>query len=122
TAPERIAGTAWDRRADVFSLAALLHDMLWGRRVAGIGSQAADALTEVPDGNLALLRVAFARALASEPVDRFSNALDFAAAVKEAVQGVADRRASWLAPSVPVAAEPVPPVPPSIEPPPIAAR
>ena len=35
TAPERIAGGDWDRRADVFSLAALIHELLWGRRVGG---------------------------------------------------------------------------------------
>ena len=33
----------WDRRADVFSLAALMHELLWGRRVSGLGAQAADA-------------------------------------------------------------------------------
>jgi hypothetical protein len=31
TAPERMAGAFWDRRADVFSLAALLHELLWAR-------------------------------------------------------------------------------------------
>src|SRR5262249_15479354 len=31
SAPERTSGAAWDRRADVFSLAALIHELLWGR-------------------------------------------------------------------------------------------
>jgi hypothetical protein len=84
TAPERIAGTAWDRRADIFSLAALIHEMLWGRRVAGLGGQAAQSLTELPDGDLSALRTVFARALAEEPADRFDTALDFAAALKAA--------------------------------------
>ena len=35
TAPERIAGAEWDRRADVFSLAALIHELLWARRING---------------------------------------------------------------------------------------
>ena len=64
TAPERIAGAAWDRRADIFSLAALIHEMLWGRRVAGAGEQVAESLTELPDSDLAALRTVFARALA----------------------------------------------------------
>jgi serine/threonine protein kinase len=38
TAPERIAGGEWDRRADVFSLAALMHELMWGRRVSGLGA------------------------------------------------------------------------------------
>ena len=45
TAPERMAGAFWDRRADVFSLAALLHELLWGRRVSGLGADAGAALT-----------------------------------------------------------------------------
>jgi len=36
TAPERIGGTVWSNRADVFSLAALVHEMLWARRVSGM--------------------------------------------------------------------------------------
>ena len=45
-APERVVGMAtWDRRADVFSLAALVHEWLWAKRVTGLGRQAADALT-----------------------------------------------------------------------------
>ncbi len=88
TAPERIAGGAWDRRADIFSLAALLHEMLWGRRVTAIGNDAADALTALPGGDLAALRVAFARGLAAAPADRFETASDFAAAISGAFPDV----------------------------------
>ena len=88
TAPERIAGAGWDRRADIFSLAALLHEMLWGRRIAAIGEQAADALTEIADADMSALRAAFARALAENPADRFDTALEFAAALKVAFPGV----------------------------------
>ncbi len=87
-APERITGGAWDQRADVFSLAALVHEMLWGRRLAAVGSEAARALTELPGGDLAVLRAAFARALAPKPADRFETAHEFAAALREAFPGV----------------------------------
>ena len=83
-APERIAGAAWDRRADIFGLAALIHELLWGRRIAGTGAQVADALTDVPKGNLSALRSVFARALADDPADRFDTALEFAEALKNA--------------------------------------
>ena len=71
SAPERMSGAAWDRRADVFSLAALIHEMLWGRRLTAIGAEAADSLTALPGADLAGLKVAFARALAPDPADRF---------------------------------------------------
>jgi serine/threonine-protein kinase len=83
-APERMAGGAWDRRADVFSLAALVHELLWGRRLTAIGGEAADALTDLPGGDLLRLQDAFACALAFDPVDRFETAADFAAAIARA--------------------------------------
>ena len=89
TAPERIAGSPWDRRADVFSLAALLHELLWGRRVSGTGKQAAEGLTEMPGGDLETLRVVFTHALADQPADRFETALEFAEALKQAFPDVA---------------------------------
>jgi hypothetical protein len=88
-APERISGDAWDRRADVFSLAALIHELLWARRIGGIGSRAADALTEIGGGDLHALRDVFARALAEVPADRFGTALEFADALKAALPYVA---------------------------------
>jgi hypothetical protein len=79
SAPERAAGTTtWDRRADVFSLAVLVHEWLWAKRVTGLGRQAADALTALPGADLAALRHLFARALADKPEDRFETALQFA--------------------------------------------
>src|SRR5262249_32740360 len=84
SAPERMSGGSWDRRADVFSLAALIHELLWGRRIAGTGSHAADALTEIEGGRLDALRDVFARALADDPGDRFGTALEFAEALKSA--------------------------------------
>jgi hypothetical protein len=87
-APERIAGGALDLRADVFSLAALIHEMLWGRRLTAIGEEAAGALTQLPGGDLAVLRATFARALAPKPDDRFETAHEFVAALQEAFPGV----------------------------------
>jgi serine/threonine protein kinase len=79
TAPERAAGTAiWDRRADVFSLAVLVHEWLWAKRVTVLGRRAADALTELPGADLAALRRLFMRALAEKPDDRFDSAHQFA--------------------------------------------
>ena len=98
TAPERIAGEEWDRRADVFSLAALMHELLWGRRVSGLGAQAADSLTDIPGADLSALRAVFARALAELPAERFGTALQFTEALTKAcpdvVQAVARAQAS----------------------------
>jgi len=89
SAPERMAGAAWDRRADVFALAALIHELLWGRRITGVGTQVADGLTEIPQGDLAALRSVFARALAENPGARYETALEFAEALKNAFPDVA---------------------------------
>jgi serine/threonine-protein kinase len=89
TAPERMAGNDWNRRADQFSLAALVHELLWGRRISGTGSHAAEALTELPGSRLAMLQDVFARALAEDPADRFDTALEFAEALKAAFPDIA---------------------------------
>ena len=81
TAPERVAGAAWNRSADVFGLAALMHELLWGRRVAAMGREAARSLTEIADGDLQHLQTVFARALAENPDERFATATQFADAL-----------------------------------------
>ena len=68
----------WDRRADIFSLAVLVHEWLWAKRVTGLGRQAADALTALPGADLAALRHVFMRALADKLDDRFNTARQFA--------------------------------------------
>jgi len=88
TAPERMAGAFWDRRADVFSLAALLHELLWARRVGALGADAGAALTPLEGGDAAALRAAFARALAEDPEERFATAREFAEALTQAFPGV----------------------------------
>jgi hypothetical protein len=89
TAPERIAGGEWDRRADVFSLAALMHELIWGRRVSGLGARAADLLTGIEGTSLPALKDVFARALAENAADRFETALGFAEALRNACPDVA---------------------------------
>jgi serine/threonine protein kinase len=88
SAPERMAGGACDRRGDVFSLAALVHELLWGRRVSGTGKRAAESLTDIAGGDLARLRAAFSRALAEDPQERFDTALEFAEALKSAFPAI----------------------------------
>ncbi len=88
TAPERIAGAPWDRRADIFSLAAVVHELLWGRRVSGTGHAAAEGLTDIAGGNLDALREVFACALAEEPARRFESALAFAERLNRAFPDV----------------------------------
>jgi hypothetical protein len=84
SAPERIAGGAWDRRADVFSLAALIYELLWGRRISATGARAVASLAAIPGGDPSALRSVFARALADNPAERFSTALEFAEALSNA--------------------------------------
>ena len=87
TPPERIAAGEWDRRSDVFSLAALAHELLWAKRIAGTGSQVAEGLTAIAGGDLNALKALFSRALADDPADRFESALEFADALRSAFPG-----------------------------------
>jgi serine/threonine-protein kinase len=82
-APERAAGGAWDRRADVYTLATLAHELLWGRRITAMGDDAAAALEELPGAPLSRLKDTFARALSENPAKRQPTALEFAAALKD---------------------------------------
>ena len=84
SAPERVTGAAWNRAADVFSLAALTHELLWGRRIAATGREAAEALTEIAGADLLDLREVFATALAESPDERFATAGQFADALQSA--------------------------------------
>ena len=112
TAPERIGGGAWDRRADVFSLAAVMHELLWGRRLAATGARAAEILGELPGADVEKLRHVFAQALADDMADRFATATDFA----EALAGAFDAR-----PSPPLVASRRPGAAPRVEPRPLLA-
>lgn len=87
TAPERIGGGSWDRRADIFSLAAVAYELVWGRRLSGSDAQAAAAITDAPGGNVSALREVFARGLADDMADRFGTASDFSAALAGGFEG-----------------------------------
>jgi serine/threonine protein kinase len=84
SAPERINDEGWDRRADVFSLAAIVYELLCGRRVTGIGSEAAESMTDVPGCDVAALQGVFALALAADPNYRYETAAAFTDALKAA--------------------------------------
>ncbi len=108
SAPELIRGGGWDRRADVFTLAALFHELLWGRQVIGSASQLASTLTEVAGGDLAALRAALAQALADQPDDRFATALEFAEALEHGFAAGRRRQEDqqWQPPVIETAAAP----------------
>jgi serine/threonine-protein kinase len=86
TAPERAEASGWDRRADVFGLAALVYEMLSGRRLSGTDRDAVSALDDVSGANHALLGDVFERALARDPDQRFDTAQDFAEALAHAFE------------------------------------
>jgi PEGA domain/Protein kinase domain len=88
TPPERIAGAAWDRRGDVFSLAAMIHELLWARRISGTGAHVVEGLTVIDGSDHERLRRAFARALAEDPAERFDTAMEFAEALKNSFPDV----------------------------------
>jgi hypothetical protein len=96
-APERIAGS-WDRRSDTFSLAALVYELVAGRRLSAIGEEAAQLLPPVEDADDGLLRAVFARALAENPAKRFETAAAFADALKNALPETdrAEDQQSWV--------------------------
>ena len=90
SAPERINDEGWDQRADVFSLAAIVYELLCGRRVAGTGSEAAESLADVDGCDVAALQRVFALALAADPSYRFATASAFTDALKEAAASDVD--------------------------------
>jgi serine/threonine protein kinase len=85
SAPERAVGGPWDRRADLFSLAALIFELLYGRRVSGAGDRAVAALPTLPGTDRAGLKRVFARALSADPGGRFESGLAFADALGSAL-------------------------------------
>jgi serine/threonine-protein kinase len=98
TAPELVDGAAWDHRADVFSLAAVIHEMLWGRRVVGTGMQAVEAMTPLPGTHLMALQTVFARALAEQAIDRFATATEFIESLERATSAEVDTAEALDAP------------------------
>jgi serine/threonine-protein kinase len=89
-APEQLAGEAMDRRADVFSLGALMWEMLADRPLSGgdkisqaarvtarIANREPRIRTVIPDVDAELSRICD-KALAHNPEDRYTTAFDFA--------------------------------------------
>ncbi len=98
SAPERLGGSAWDRRADIFSLAALVHELLWGRRISGTGVKAVEGMTALAGGDLDALKRVFKRALADDPMERHPTAKIFV----DALRARAPRRcgrSAWVQPA-----------------------
>jgi serine/threonine protein kinase len=90
-APEQVAGEPFDHRADLFSLAALLGEMLIGERVFPGSGQLA-VLLAIRDANIEPLRSAAPsfppglltvceKALARDPDDRYASAEELATAL-----------------------------------------
>ena len=73
TAPERVDGDEWGQAADVFSLGAIAHELLTGRRPAGPGDQDGSFAADVPAEHRARIREVLACA-AEDPASRFTSA------------------------------------------------
>lgn len=94
-APEVVGGRPVDRRADVFALGIVLHELLTGRPLFGRATdlETLNAVTafEIPLPSLARtaasggLDAIVLRALAREPEDRFPDAASFGQALEEAL-------------------------------------
>lgn len=81
TAPERAAGGEWDVRADIYSLAAIAHELLTGRRPAGPSEQDGALPSSMAPEMRAHVRRVLSKALAESPSQRFSTAAEFVAAL-----------------------------------------
>ena len=106
SAPERINDEGWDQRADVFSLAAIVYELLCGRRVTGTGSEAAESLTDVAGCDIDALRRVFALALAADPAYRFSTATAFTDALKDTAIAASAAPVEGVSPAKPKARRP----------------
>jgi hypothetical protein len=84
-APERVAGRAWDARADVFSLAVLALELATGRRPLLPESGSAWQWAGMDPGQAAAVRDVFARGLAEDPDERASSAASWVASLEVAL-------------------------------------
>lgn len=81
TAPERAGGEAWDIRADVYSLAAIAHELLTGRRPAGPSEQDGALPSAMAPETRVHVRRVLSKALAESPAQRFATAAELVAAL-----------------------------------------
>ncbi len=88
SAPELIAGGVWGPPADIYALAAIVHELLTGRRVTVTDESLAAVMAEAIGGSRAApLAEVLARALADAPDRRYPTALEFASALEWALAG-----------------------------------
>ena len=83
SAPELITGDNWTSSADIYSLAAIVYELLTGRCVTVTGEPMANALAEtIEDSQAKALADVLTLALADDPNHRYSTALEFASALE----------------------------------------
>jgi serine/threonine protein kinase len=87
TAPERTSGDPWDIRADVYSIAAIAHELLTGRRPAGPGEQDGALAGGLSPEQRVAVRKTLATGLAERPEMRFDSAAALMDALEAAVAG-----------------------------------
>ncbi len=86
TAPEQTSSGTWGPAADRFALAAIIYELLTGRRVSGTGEQVTETMARVSGARDATrLTRLFASALAVKPTDRPGSARLFADQLADAV-------------------------------------
>jgi hypothetical protein len=84
TAPEQAGGRPSSPPGDQFALAAIAHEWLFSRRVAG-PADASLSIPHLPGVDRTRMTDAFARALAADPDARFPSGAEFVQALERAV-------------------------------------